>query len=84
MFSGLCVASLLLLAATSLLGAQHYAGRYEAVVLTQPYAFSCRDWFWYVTITTAEIILTTQFGQYTRDIIQSGNKPVNLCLKIRL
>ncbi|XP_070211411.1 FMRFamide receptor-like [Littorina saxatilis] len=47
---GLCAASLLLLAATSLLASQHYVGRYEAIIATQPYAFSCRDWFWYTTI----------------------------------
>ncbi|XP_076439445.1 uncharacterized protein LOC143279194 [Babylonia areolata] len=47
---GLCLASLLLLTTTCLLAAQHYVGRYNAVILAQPYAFSCRDWFWYTTL----------------------------------
>nr|KAG5691798.1 hypothetical protein BaRGS_003194 [Batillaria attramentaria] len=47
---GLCVASLLLLFTTCLLAAQHYVGVHEAVIRAQPYAFSCRDWFWYTTI----------------------------------
>ena len=47
---GLCVASLLLLATTCLLATQHYVGRYDELIVTQPYAFSCRDWFWYTTI----------------------------------
>ena len=47
---GLCAASLLLLGAACLLAAQHYAGRFETLVTAQPYAFSCRDWFWYTTI----------------------------------
>lgn len=47
---GLGLASLLLLLATCLLASQHYVGRYDAVILAQPYAFSCRDWFWYTTL----------------------------------
>lgn len=47
---GLCLASLLLLATTSVLAAQHYVGVYEALIRAQPYALSCRDWFWYTAI----------------------------------
>ena len=47
---GLCVASLLLLGSSCLLTAQHYLGPLHSIVITQPYAFSCRDWFSYTSL----------------------------------
>ncbi|XP_012942271.1 FMRFamide receptor-like [Aplysia californica] len=44
---GLSLATLLLLTCSALLAAQHYAGPHWILVHAQPYAASCRDWFWY-------------------------------------
>ena len=47
---GLSLATLLLLTSTALMAAQHYSGPHWVVVVSQPYAISCRDWFWYSAI----------------------------------
>ncbi|GFO13587.1 peptide receptor gpcr [Plakobranchus ocellatus] len=47
---GLNLATMLLLICTTLLALQHYTGPHPYLVYAQPYAASCRDWFWYSAI----------------------------------
>ncbi|RUS73005.1 hypothetical protein EGW08_019237 [Elysia chlorotica] len=70
---GLSLAAILMLLCTALLILQHYMGPETTLVHTQPYAASCRDWFWYSAIWLLVMM------SFERVLTVSASRATTLC-----